>query len=432
MPVSKSVLGMNARNFLYIRKYNLRDSKKTADNKLATKRILIREGIPTTRLIKAFSSRKSITKFDWDLPKGGFVVKPARGYGGEGVLVFKNWKGEFGETLFGEDYDTGRLASHILDIIEGVYSLQFLPDRAFIEERVRPHPFFKKIAPGLADIRVIVFNKVPIMAMLRLPTAESKGRANLHFGAIGVGIDLRTGITKHAIYKNRSIRRVPGTKIKTRGIKIPNWDEILEMAVQAQAAIEGLGFAGVDMVVDIKRGPLVLEINSRPGLSIQNANQASLRSRLERVENVEIPSIERGIELAKSLYAEDSLEKVKVKPVVLSVIEEVMITTQEGVTKSYHGKMDSGAYRTSIDYTVVAELKLPILTRKILIKSASGQQLRDAVRIRFNLGGKIISTVATIAQRAHLEYPIIVGRKDLKGFLIDPKLMKEDEEEKVS
>ena len=41
------------------------------------------------------------------------------------------------------------------------------------------------------------------MAMLRLPTKASGGRANLHQGAIGAGVDLVTGVTHHAVLKNR-------------------------------------------------------------------------------------------------------------------------------------------------------------------------------------------------------------------------------------
>ena len=150
-----------------------------------------------------------------------------------------------------------------------------------VEERIKIHKIFRKYAfQGTPDVRVIVFNKVPIMAMLRLPTKESHGKANLHQGAVGVGIDMATGITTYGVVHSQPIRYLPGTKRKLNGIKIPFWNEILRLSVRIQEVIPSLGFLGVDFVIDRERGPMVLELNARPGLSIQIANRAGLRRRL--------------------------------------------------------------------------------------------------------------------------------------------------------
>lgn len=424
MAISKGALGMNARNFIYIRKYNHRSAKRVADNKIRTKRILIRNDIPTTKLLAVFPNLASVRNFNWDLPPDGFVVKPARGYGGGGILVFKNWyKGE-GEVLNGKIYTLKLLESHILDILDGAYSLQYLPDAAYIEEVVKTIPLFKKIVPyGLPDIRIIVFNGVPVMAMLRLPTNESEGKANLHIGAIGVGIELRTGITTHALLNGRPVYSIVGTKIKIGGIKIPDWEKVLKLAAVTQMAC-GLGYAGIDIVLDESRGPLVLEINARPGLEIQNVNRSSLRTRLERLENIHIANPQRGVELAKSLFAEPRLEKVDTSKPILSVIEEVEFNYGGNRLKT-KAKIDTGALRTSLDTELVKHLGLRTLEKKILIKAASGQQWRRSIKVRFKLRGKDINTVATIAQRSHMQYPLIVGRRDLKGFLVNPEI-KED------
>lgn len=422
MAISDSALGMNARNFLYINPYNKARAKRRADDKLLTKRTLIKNSIPTANIIHTFSTRSSMNDFSWDLPKEGFAIKPARGYGGEGILVFDEWDGQSGITISGKKYTIGQIKSHILDIFDGVYSLQSIPDRAYIEERITPHPFFKKLAPiGLPDVRIIVFNKIPVMAMLRLPTEESHGKANIHQGAIALGIGLRTGITKHGIYHDKPISVIPGTKIKVRGIKIPNWDEMLLLATRAQAVC-GLGYAGVDIVSDKKLGLVVIEINARPGLSIQNANLASLRSRLERVENLEVPTPERGVEIAKSIFAESFAAKVKDEKKVLSIIERVIITN-DNLSKEYWAKIDTGAYRTSIDRTIVDELGLKILPgERIFVSSASGTSTRPAVRLDLRLGGKKVSTIASVADRARLQFPLIIGRRDLSGFYVNPIL----------
>lgn len=420
MPVSRNILGMNARNFLYIRRYNTQAAKKIADDKLLMKNVLIQNGIKSPNLITIFYDRDSIKNFDWSiLPSRGFVIKPARGYAGAGILPVKKWEENLATTANSQTYTIKQLESHILDILEGAYSLKFLPDNAFIEERLHPHPFFKKLTGfGIPDIRVIVFNRIPVMAMMRLSTEESHGKANLHQGAIGFGIDIRTGITTHAILYDQAINIIPNTKIKTRGIKIPNWEEVLLLAAKTQE-MTGLGYAGIDIVFDGKEGPMVLEVNARPGLSIQNANRASLRSRLERVENIITPTPERGIEIAKNLFTESFSEKVAISPKILTIIQEV-IFYRNGEPITVKAKLDTGAYRTSIDSKFAELLDLNVLSEKVYVKSASGESFRPTAKISFMLGGKKINTVASIVDRSNLKYPVIVGHRDMKDFLIKP------------
>ena len=48
----------------------------------------------------------------------------------------------------------------------------------------------------------------------------------------------------------------------------------------------GLGYLGVDVVIDREQGPLILELNARPGLAIQIANQSGLGLRLEQIDHM--------------------------------------------------------------------------------------------------------------------------------------------------
>jgi alpha-L-glutamate ligase-like protein len=419
MAVSKLMLGMNARNYNYIRKYNRIKAKQIADDKVLTKQLLVQKHIPTPRMYKLFKDHREARSYDWETLPESFVIKPAHGYGGEGIVVIEKWNGEVGRTVSGVPFSILDLESHIFEILDGTYSLDNLPDEAMIEERVIIHPFFKKLtSKGLPDLRVIVFNKVPVMAMLRLPTEQSGGTANLHRGALGIGIDMRTGITTHALYKNKNVAFFPGTRTKIRGLKIPEWDDVLMVAARGQHASK-MGFAGVDIVFDEKKGAQILEMNARPGLSIQLANRASLRTRLERIEHVDVVSVERGVELAKTLFAEPKLMKVKEKTNVLHYIEKVALAG-EGKKIVRYAKLDTGAYRTAIDKKLVKKLGLKPLKRRIMVKSANGVQFRKAVHLTVRLGGKEIDTLATYVDRGHLNYPIIIGRRDLRGFLIDP------------
>ncbi|MGI8420633.1 MAG: sugar-transfer associated ATP-grasp domain-containing protein [Candidatus Levyibacteriota bacterium] len=432
MAVSKSVLGMNARNFLYIRPYNKASAKRIADDKLETKKILLENHIATPALHAAFATRKSVRNFHWDLPEHGFVIKPSRGYGGSGIIAFKSWKNRIGITVSGQEYTIKQIESHIFNILDGAFSLQYLPDSAFIEELVNQTSFFKKIAPvGLADIRVIVFRKVPVMAMIRIPTQQSFGKANLHLGALAAGIDIATGITTNAMDNTGLIYFIPDSKKKTAGIKLPGWDDILLLAAKTQAAV-GLGFAGVDLVIDAKRGPLVLEVNARPGLKIQNANLASLRTRLERIEDMDIPTAKRGVALAQTLFAEKFSEKVSTAPRILPVVYPVFIKTKDRI-KEIQAKLDTGAYRSSIDQELAKELGLQINKEKVFVQSASGRAYRPTTRLSFQLAGKKINnTLISVVNRSHLKYPMIVGRVDLKGFLIRPEIIHDEEDDEIA
>lgn len=425
MPVNKAPLGMNARNYLYIYPFNDQESKRIADDKLETKKILIQHNIKTPALLAKFESREDIVKFDWStLPERGFVIKPARGYAGGGILPIRTFKDNVGTSVVSEEFTIEQMQKHALDILEGGFSLQYLPDKCFIEDRLVPFPMFRKIgAVGIPDIRVITFHNVPIMAMMRFPTKESGGKANVTLGAIGFGIDMRTGITTNAYSKDGQVKVIPSTKIKTRGIKIPRWDDILLMAAKTQM-VTGLGYAGVDIVLDKDGEPNILEVNARPGLSIQNANLASLRTRLERVEAISIPSPERGVEVAKSLFASEFAEKVQPATKVLTIIQPVVLTNG-GKSVQVEAKLDSGAFRTSIDKKLAKELDLKETGEFVHVSSASGEGERPLVKVTFSLAGKKITTQASVTDRSKLTYPVIIGRRDLGGFLLKPILFPE-------
>jgi alpha-L-glutamate ligase-like protein len=181
-------------------------------------------------------------------------------------------------------YSEDDFVYHALSIISGLYSLAGHADAAMVEERLQVELSLANLAPaGVPDIRVIVYRGIPVMAMMRLPTRRSGGRANLHQGAIGAGIDLTTGMTKRAVLRGTPVRENPDSGEEVIGRKIPGFGRVLEIAVAA-AGETGLGYVGADVVVDARRGPVLLELNARPGLVIQLANGAGLRPRLDAVD----------------------------------------------------------------------------------------------------------------------------------------------------
>jgi len=455
---SRTILGMNARNLEFIRPNNLKKSKKIADNKLLSKKLLDSGGMPVPHLIAKVSSYDSLSQFDWETLPNSFVLKPNMGFGGGGILVVyakkKNrndaWIKADGSIVTIED-----IKAHIQNILEGSFSLSSTPDVAFFEERLKLHKTFKPYTyKGVPDIRIIVFNKVPVMAMLRLPTKESDGKANLQLGGIGVGIDLASGVTTTAVYgkQAKTIEYIPGTKLLLSGIKIPYWNDILSLCVRAQAC-SGLGYLGADIAIDRERGPVFLELNARPGLSIQIANQAGLKERLERVKGLKIKSSERGIRVGMNLFGgevEEEVEGISGKKVIGSS-ETIQLIGKNGKSVTVEAKIDTGADSTSIDSEVAKQLgfehvliefdqkvngrniieettrqerekiflEIKDLADTILVKSSHGSSYRPMIRVEIEMDGIRIPAKVSVIRRKHMRYPVIIGKKNLRKFLVD-------------
>jgi alpha-L-glutamate ligase-like protein len=455
----QGALGMNARNLLYVRPYNRGSAIRLANNKLRSKEALFKAGIPVPKVYGIIRNKEELEVFKWgSLPKS-FVLKPNHGGGGEGIkVIFGQNKDASWVSTKGEKITIADLSSHIMNIFEGFYSLSRINDIAFFEERIKLSKTFKPYAfKGIPDIRVIVFNKVPVMAMLRLPTKESGGKANLHQGGIGVGIDISTGVTTHAIMYDHIIEKTPDTKLALRGIKIPYWKEILEIAIKCQE-ISKLGYVGVDIAMDRDRGPVVLEINAHPGLSIQNANLASLKYRLQKVTGIKVKNEAHGIRLAQDLFGgeiQQEIEEISGKQIV-GIVELIKIKREGQEDTELKAKIDTGADLSSMDKNLAKELgyedvinefdedvknmqigekaekveldkKIKDKIEKwgdrfdtIITKSSHGTSYRLVIKMDVSLSGKEIVSKMTITDRSNLEFPVIIGRKDLRGFLVDP------------
>lgn len=459
---SGGLLGMNARNLGYIRPHNRKRGREIADNKLLCKRVLKKNDLGVPALIAKIRNHEELGGFDWHTLPNSFALKPNRGFGGEGILVVYGRKKNDGGAWIKADgslVTVDDLKNHIRNILDGSFSLSNIPDIAFFEERLKLLKLFKPYAyKGIPDIRVIVFNRVPVMAMLRLPTRASNGKANLQQGAIGVGIDLATGTTTSAILgKGHAIEYVPGTRLALSGIKIPYWKEILRMSVVSQE-VSALGFLGADIAIDRDRGPVILELNARPGLSIQLANFSGLKRRLERVSGLKIKTVERGIRVGMNLFGgeiEEEIEELSGKRVIGSV-EKVKLIGKDGKEIEVEAKIDTGAYSSSIDTGLAKTLgyeatleefkKIPLenyqltpeneavikkelfekykslvldLADVAVVFSASGSSLRPVIKIAAVLDGQEMLTSCNIVDRVHLKYPMIIGKRNLGRYLID-------------
>jgi alpha-L-glutamate ligase-like protein len=279
------ILGINRRNAAYILDYNPRSFYPLVDDKLRMRDLCLEIGAPTPEIYTTIDSHSSLRRLDEILEdREEFVVKPNRGSAGRGVLVIVGRVGQDFRRHNGETLPRDQLRQHLSDVLSGMYSLGGLPDRAILQQRVRLHPAFEPVAyQGIPDIRVVLYRNEPAMAMLRLPTRESNGRANLHQGGLGVGIDLASGLTHHAVQRNRLILCHPDTGTPVIGLRTPYWRQVLDMSRRVAEAVM-LGYLGVDIVIDAARGPMLLEANARPGLAIQIANARGLIPRLAEID----------------------------------------------------------------------------------------------------------------------------------------------------
>lgn len=282
LPSRKGIIGINARNLELIYPHNERSSFPNVDDKLRCKALLQKAGVPVPKTYHIIDGPRAL--HNWKEAVDGidaFVIKPNTGYGGNGILLVR--RTDTGFRSGGEDIGESDIEFHLGQILNGAFSLDNVSDTGYLEELIINHPGLLPFMPdgveGVGDIRLIFRMDQPVMAMLRLPTRESGGRANLHQGGIGVGIDLASGLSVGGCYKGTVIDRHPESNSELAGLKVPHFFEMLEYA-QRISEVVGLGYIGIDFVCDARYGPLVLEVNARPGLAIQIANRTGIRSRL--------------------------------------------------------------------------------------------------------------------------------------------------------
>ncbi|MEM7076992.1 MAG: alpha-L-glutamate ligase-like protein [Pseudomonadota bacterium] len=283
----KGILGMNRRNVAYISRYNDREHFPVVDNKLTTKLVAEEHQLAVPKLLQVVRTQYEVESIEEILKDlDAFVAKPAQGSGGRGILVITNKVEDGYQKASGDIISLGDIKRHLSNTLSGLHSLGGRTDVAFLEELVRVSPDLKSYShEGVPDIRLIVFKGFPIMGMLRLATKASDGKANLHQGAIGVGLDIASGKAVQAVQHNQLVTHHPDTQAELRRIEIANWDQLLHLAAQCYEVTQ-LGYLGCDIVIDERQGPLILELNARPGLSIQIANDRGLLPVLRHLEGM--------------------------------------------------------------------------------------------------------------------------------------------------
>ncbi len=416
------ILGMNARH-LYT-SMNPSSAKQYGFSKLKTKELMNEHGIPTPQVYHIFSNHSETDEVNWDALPVPFVIKPANGLAGKGIWIIKDkhpteqiWRNNFNEEL-----DLADIKLHVQNIIDGEFSVWGSNHQAIIEERIMAHPALAKYSfKGTPDVRVIVFNSVPVMAEARIPTKESEGKANLDRGAIGLGIDMATGISTYGITgKSGFISHFPNSKKKVNGIKIPNWTQLLETAVLAANAA-GFVFMGADLFVHPEKGPMIVELNGFPGLSIQLANRAGLKRRLERVEGLEVRDHKHGVKIAQALFAESFADKIKAEDglQIIPIHPDITIYADDQNPQNLNAQVNTSRYRSAISQQLAEELGLVDYEDLLWQQQEATEGKVPVVEVSYKLKNRRYKTAMVVTKKLNRStYKVELGRNDIQGLLI--------------
>lgn len=403
------ILWQNERNLKYIKPHNTSFAKYLADSKLRTKEFLYNKGVAVPETFFVISNHSQIKSLDFSALIPPFVIKPNFGFGWKGILIINevdsvwNYVTNSGDVFSKED-----LVKHFYEILDGFYSLSWNRDKVIIEQKIELEPSIDLIWKyGLPDVRLVVYNKVPVMAMLRIPTPNSKGKANLHSWACWAGIDIATWRLTYITQYDKYIKSVPGIW-DVRWLEMPDWDEVLALWAKLQD-ITWIGYLACDIVFDKEKGPLLLEVNLRPWLNVQIANKAPLWARLKKVEWIKVDSVEKGVRLWKDLFWKDKILKKEVSSdkKLLWPKEYINILMDEKKHK-YTANIKVEQAQSIIDDEFVRDI----------LKIDLDEIENDSIKLKYTLLWEEKETKFHIKDLDGLN--IILWKNALKGFYIDP------------
>lgn len=353
------ILWNNARNLLYIKKFNNKKSIRLANNKLETKRFLWERGIPFAKTYAVIKDRKELTKFNFlNLPKNEFVIKPNHWSKWNWIYICKTLeekpeiqnKKTWLNTLFKMGFLEDRyficiwkktvgeieFKRYLTDIITWKHSMTTWDDKIIVEEILRPWEAFKEFCEfWLADIRVIVFNLVPVAAMIRIPTDKSDGKANLAAGWIWLWIEVWTGKITSMLFKWKIYTKTFPEKFKHFQHKqIPFRNDILFHSSKIQYFVN-LWYLALDRVIT-NTWPKLLEINARAWLEVQKITWTKLKKTLEKLDDMKVSDPEKWVEICKSLFSQTINNSPREKVLFLSQYWNIEISNDNKETENIH------------------------------------------------------------------------------------------------
>ncbi len=133
----RDVLGLNHRNAGYTLWHNPRHFYPLVDDKLTTKHLAEKAGLAVPPLYGIIEIERQVRELAHLLhPLEDFVIKPAHGSGGDGILVITGRRKDRYRKVNGQLITQELLNHHVSNMLSGLYSLGGHPDKAIIEYRV--------------------------------------------------------------------------------------------------------------------------------------------------------------------------------------------------------------------------------------------------------------------------------------------------------
>ena len=363
------ILWLNARNLIFIRKFNPKKNMRLISNKYKTKLFLEKRGIPVPLTYTHITNRKELFEFDFNsLQQSSFVTKPNKWSKGRGISIIKQiihdnthnqktwlpstWLAKRSDRrkqryeqiifrwmpVFSYTYKIGKktlsdrlFKQWLLWILDGQHTTGDQEDTILVEEKIEPGLWFEQFCEyGLADIRVICFNMIPIAAMLRIPTKKSKGKANLAQWGIVLWIDMSTGkVTSLSLRWKLYKKSFPQIYSHFFGQMIPWRKDILLFSATVQYFLN-IWFLWLDWVIT-PDGPKLLEANARSWLEIQNITELPLRSIMRKVQDITILTPHKWVDIALSLFSSTKIKESTQQPLYLSQNAEISVVDDSSI-----------------------------------------------------------------------------------------------------
>jgi len=404
------ILWQNERNLEFIKWKNTSFARYLADSKLRTKEFLQSKNIPVPENFYVIKKHSQLLDLDLSILKPPFVVKPNFGYWWNWILVIDNVDsvGNYITNTW-EIISKRKMMQHFRDILDWFFSLSWNRDQVVIERKVELDESIALIWKyWLPDIRVIVYNMIPIIAMLRVPTEESGWKANLHVWACWVWVEVWTWKLTHITSKNKIIKTIPWIG-DIRWLELPHWDKVLELTSSLQQ-ITWIWYLACDIVLDKEKGPLLLEVNIRPWLSVQNANLMPLWARLKKVEWITVTSVEKWVRLAKDLFGSDLWERIK------NITWNILVGPKEFITLYSWEKQ----YKYTANIQIVQNVSIIDKNFLIEVLKYPEEEIEElkSIKLEYKILWQKRETSFKIKELEWVN--IILGKNALKGFYIDP------------
>lgn len=406
------ILGVNKRFLKYIKPLNPQKDIKLADSKLKTKNLLKNLDIPYPKLIDVIKNRKQLKNYDFSkLYWQDFVIKPNKWSKGKWIMIcsVKKLNDEFFIKVWNKLLSQDEFKKYLIDILDWKYSLTLWNDIILIEEKIEPSDEFKIFCEyWLADIRLIVMNLVPVMAMLRYPTLKSWWKANIAAWWIWFWIDIWTWKIV-SMYKDRIIytKNFPKEYQQFYNKTIPYWDDILLYSSQIQY-FTNIWYLWLDWVIS-KKWPMLLEINARAWMEIQLVNWEWLEKRLRKIHDLHITLPSKWVEVWKTLFSKKTTNPTVKKDIIY--LEQPWFIREENQSKDSEKfitiKVDLDNKYNYWDPDLVEENKTYILK--------FGDIILDDVEILPKKGLKNTVTLWTLELE---DFIIIPKKKDIRDFSI--------------